>query len=111
VCQRNQAAPWEGLAAPGAGQEGEAGVTESDPYAHFNASVAAITKGAYDGPMRRLGAGPERVAKAIERALRRRRPPARIVITPSAKLMLLTRSMLNDRAWDVAMRRQFPAPR
>ncbi len=36
-----------------------------DPYAHFNATVGAVTKGAYEGPMRHLGAGPERVAKVI----------------------------------------------
>ena len=35
-----------------------------------------------------LGAGPERVAKVIERAITRRRPPARITITPSAKLSI-----------------------
>ena len=102
----------DGAAAEGAAvAEGEGGAYRDDPYAQFNASVAAITKGAYDGPMSRLGAGPERVAKTIERALRRRRPRARIVITPSAKLMLLTRKLLNDRAWDTAMRGQFPAPR
>jgi len=82
-----------------------------DPYAQFNATVGAVTKGAYDGPMRRLGAGPERVAKAIEKALTRRRPPARITITPSAKLTIGTRRVLSDRAWDAAMRRQFPQPR
>jgi NAD(P)-dependent dehydrogenase (short-subunit alcohol dehydrogenase family) len=81
-----------------------------DPYAQFNATVGAVTKGAYDGPMRRLGAGPERVAKAIEKALTRRRPPARITITPSAKLSIATRRVLSDRAWDAAMRRQFPQP-
>ena len=37
--------------------------------------------GAYDGPMRRLGAGPDRVAKVIERAITRRHPPARITVT------------------------------
>ncbi len=58
-----------------------------DPYAHFNATVGAVTKGAYDGPMRHLGGGPDRVAKVIERAITRRRPPARITITPSAKLL------------------------
>jgi len=67
-------------------------------------------KGAYDGPLRRLGAGPERVARAIEKALGRRRPPSRITITPSAKVSLATRRMLSDRAWDAAMRRQFPQP-
>jgi NAD(P)-dependent dehydrogenase (short-subunit alcohol dehydrogenase family) len=82
-----------------------------DPYAHFNATVGAVTKGAYDGPMRLLGAGPDRVAKVIERAIGRRRPPARITITPSAKITIATRRLLGDRAWDAAMRAQFPQPR
>jgi NAD(P)-dependent dehydrogenase (short-subunit alcohol dehydrogenase family) len=84
--------------------------SDDDPYARFNATVGAVTKGAYDGPMRLLGAGPERVARVIERALSRRRPPARITITPSAKITIATRRLLPDRAWDAAMRRQFPAP-
>ncbi len=82
-----------------------------DPYAHFNATVGAVTKGAYDGPMRLLGGSPDRVAKVIERALKRRRPPARITITPSAKLTLATRRLFTDRAWDATMRRQFPQPK
>jgi NAD(P)-dependent dehydrogenase (short-subunit alcohol dehydrogenase family) len=81
-----------------------------NPYARFNATVGAVTAGAYDGPMRHLGAGPERVAKVIERAITRRRPPARITITPSAKLSIATRRLLSDRAWDAAMRGQFPQP-
>jgi len=84
---------------------------DEDPYAHFNATVGAVTKGAYDGPMRLLGAGPDRVAKVIERAIGRRRPPARITITPSAKITIATRRLLGDRAWDAAMRAQFPQPR
>jgi NAD(P)-dependent dehydrogenase (short-subunit alcohol dehydrogenase family) len=83
---------------------------EEDPYAHFNAAVAAVTAGAYGGPMRHLGAGPERVAKVLERAITRSHPPARITITPSAKLSIATRRLLSDRAWDAAMRRQFPQP-
>jgi NAD(P)-dependent dehydrogenase (short-subunit alcohol dehydrogenase family) len=86
-----------------------AGAAE-DPYARFNATVGAVTAGAYDGPMRHFGAGPERVAKVIERAITRRRPPARITITPSAKLSIATRRLLSDRAWDAAMRGQFPQP-
>jgi NAD(P)-dependent dehydrogenase (short-subunit alcohol dehydrogenase family) len=81
-----------------------------DPYAHFNATVGAVTKGAYEGPMRHLGAGPERVAKVIARAITRSRPPTRITITPSAKLTIATRRLISDRAWDAAMRRQFPQP-
>jgi NAD(P)-dependent dehydrogenase (short-subunit alcohol dehydrogenase family) len=83
---------------------------QEDPYANFNAAVAAVTAGAYDGPMRHLGAGPERVAKVLERAITRSHPPARITITPSAKLSIATRRLLSDRAWDAAMRRQFPQP-
>jgi len=92
------------VGAPDAGGSGE------DPYARFNATVGAVTAGAYDGPMRHLGAGPERVARVIERAITRRRPPARITITPSAKLSIATRQLLSDRAWDAAMRAQFPQP-
>ncbi len=82
-----------------------------DPYAHFNATVGAVTKGAYEGPMRLLGGGPDRVAKVIEKTLRRGRPPARITITPSAKLAIASRRLFTDRAWDAAMRRQFPQPK
>jgi hypothetical protein len=71
--------------------------------------VGAVTAGAYDGPMRHFGAGPERVAKVIERAITRSHPPA--PITPSAKVLLATRRLLSDRAWDAAMRAQFPRPK
>jgi NAD(P)-dependent dehydrogenase (short-subunit alcohol dehydrogenase family) len=83
---------------------------DGDPYAEFNAVVRAATKGAYEGPMRRLGGGPERVAAVIERALRRGRPPTRVAITPSAKFSIALRRLLPDRAWDAAMRAQFPQP-
>jgi NAD(P)-dependent dehydrogenase (short-subunit alcohol dehydrogenase family) len=83
---------------------------DGDPYAQFNATVGAATQGAYEGPMRRLGAGPEKVAHTIERALRRRRPPTRVAITPSAKVTIAMRRVLPDRVWDAAMRQQFPQP-
>jgi hypothetical protein len=50
------------------------------------------------------------VTKAIERAITRTRAPARVTVTPSARLMITTRKLLSDRAWDAAMRRRFPAP-
>jgi NAD(P)-dependent dehydrogenase (short-subunit alcohol dehydrogenase family) len=100
-----------GEAATASMAEIETAAAGEDPYAHFNATVGAVTKGAYDGPMRLLGAGPDRVAKVIERALKRRRPPARITITPSAKLTLASRRLFTDRVWDAAMRRQFPQPK
>jgi NAD(P)-dependent dehydrogenase (short-subunit alcohol dehydrogenase family) len=105
------AGPGDG---PPAGESGSPagadGGSVENPYARFNATVGAVTAGAYEGPMRHLGAGPERVAKVIERAITRRRPPARITITPSAKLSIATRRLLSDRAWDAAMRAQFPQP-
>src|SRR5687767_6026574 len=48
------------------------------PYARFDAAVGAATAGAYDGAFaRRLGEGPETVAKAIERAMTAKRPRTR----------------------------------
>lgn len=84
--------------------------SSADPYAKFNATVATATQGAYEGPLRLFGAGPERVAKAIERSIRKRRAPTRVTITPSAKLTIPTRRLLPDRAWDALMRAQFPTP-
>jgi NAD(P)-dependent dehydrogenase (short-subunit alcohol dehydrogenase family) len=89
----------------------DAELSGEDPYATFNTTVGAVTKGAYDGPMKLLGGGPDRVAKVIERALTRRRPPARITITPSAKVTIAMRRVMPDRLWDAAMRSQFPQPR
>lgn len=91
-------------------EAGEASA-DGDPYAHFNATVGAVTKGAYEGPMRHFGGGPDRVAKAIEKALRRRRAPSRVVVTPSARTTIPLRRLLPDRVWDAAMRRQFPVPK
>jgi NAD(P)-dependent dehydrogenase (short-subunit alcohol dehydrogenase family) len=80
-------------------------------YERFNAKVAALTTGVYEGPMRRLGGGPDVVARAIEKAISRRRAPARVLVTPSARLTVFQRRLLPDRAWDAAMRAQFPQPR
>lgn len=100
-----------GEAAAASMTEVESGATNGDPYATFNATVGSVTKGAYDGPLRMLGAGPDRVAKVIEKAIRRRRAPTRITITPSAKLSIPSRRLMPDRAWDALMRAQFPTPK
>jgi len=81
-----------------------------DPYAAFNAKLAAMTTGVYEGPTRHLGGGPEVVAKAIERAISRRRAPTRMLLTPSAKLMVAQRKLMPDRLWDATMRSQLPQP-
>jgi NAD(P)-dependent dehydrogenase (short-subunit alcohol dehydrogenase family) len=84
---------------------------DDDPYAGFNAAVGAATVGAYEGPMKRLGGGPETVARAIERAISSRRPKTRYKVTASARLALMQRRLLTDRAWDAVMRSQFPSPK
>jgi NADP-dependent 3-hydroxy acid dehydrogenase YdfG len=82
-----------------------------DPYKRFNTKLAAMTAGVYEGPMRHLGGGPEVVAKAIEKAISRRRPPSRMLLTPSAHLTVLQRKLLPDRLWDAMLRTQMPEPR
>jgi NADP-dependent 3-hydroxy acid dehydrogenase YdfG len=83
---------------------------DSGAYGDFNRKVAELTEGAYKGPMAKLGAGPEAVAKAIERALTARRPKARYPVTASARLMMGQRRLMPDRLWDRVMRTQFPTP-
>jgi NAD(P)-dependent dehydrogenase (short-subunit alcohol dehydrogenase family) len=82
------------------GSTAAAGVGAEGPYAEFNAAVARSTREAYSGPLSRLGGGPEVVAAAIERALARDRPPARLPVTASARLLMGLRRVLPDRAWD-----------
>ena len=81
------------------------------PYAEFNHGVATATAGAYEGPMARLGGGPETVAGKVEKAISIRRPRARYPVTPSARMMLGLRGVLPDRGWDAVMGRNFPRPR
>jgi NAD(P)-dependent dehydrogenase (short-subunit alcohol dehydrogenase family) len=84
---------------------------DDGPYADFNKAVTEATTGAYEGPMARLGAGPEAVAKAIRRALSARRPKTRYPVTASARVMLTQRKLMPDRAWDAMMGSQYTRPR
>jgi NADP-dependent 3-hydroxy acid dehydrogenase YdfG len=83
----------------------------ADPYKRFNTKLAAMTADVYEGPMRHLGGGPDVVAKAIEKAISRRRAPSRMLLTPSARLTVLQRKLLPDRLWDAMLRTQMPEPR
>jgi NAD(P)-dependent dehydrogenase (short-subunit alcohol dehydrogenase family) len=80
-------------------------------YGEFNQKLSALTKGVYEGPMKVFGGGPDVVAKAIERAIKRRRPPTRMRLTPSAKSAIVSHRLMPDRLWDLAMRSQYPTPR
>jgi NAD(P)-dependent dehydrogenase (short-subunit alcohol dehydrogenase family) len=84
---------------------------ESAPYSEFNTAVAAATAGAYEGPMARLGAGPEAVAKRIERALAAHHPRPRYKVAASAHMLLGMRGVMSDRMWDRFVGTQFPRPK
>ena len=58
--------------------------------------------------MAKLGAGPEAVAKKIEKAISSRRPKTRYPVTASARLALTQRKLLTDRMWDRVLASQFP---
>jgi hypothetical protein len=79
-------------------------------YDHFNRKVAEATVRAYEGPLAKLGGGPEAVARVIDRALSAARPRARYLVTPSARLAIAQRRLTPDRVWDMFMRAQFPQP-
>jgi short-subunit dehydrogenase len=78
------------------------------PYAEFNQMVASTTVGAYEG---RGATGPDTVAKRIEKAITRKRPRTRYLITAGARVLLRVRKLLPDRGWDALMRSQFKPPK
>jgi NAD(P)-dependent dehydrogenase (short-subunit alcohol dehydrogenase family) len=84
---------------------------DEGPYAKFNAEVSATTEGAYTGPASRIAAEPEAVSRAIHKAIARRRPRPRYVITLGARAMIAMRRLLPDRGWDAMMASQFKRPR
>jgi NADP-dependent 3-hydroxy acid dehydrogenase YdfG len=84
---------------------------KAGPYAEFNEAVGTATAGIYEGPMAKLGAGPEAVARKIEKAISARRPKTRYPVTASARLALTQRKLLTDRMWDAVLGSQFPRPK
>jgi NADP-dependent 3-hydroxy acid dehydrogenase YdfG len=99
-----------GEVASGSVAKGEEGHGDG-VYADFNRHVAKVTAEAYEGPLVKLGGGPEKVAAAIAAALTAKRPKARYPVTPSAHLLIGQRRLTPDRVWDLMMRAQFPTPK
>jgi NAD(P)-dependent dehydrogenase (short-subunit alcohol dehydrogenase family) len=89
----------------------ESGTAGDGPYAEFNAAVAKMTAGAYDGPLSKLGGGPETVARKIEKAISRRRPRTRYPVTASARMIMGIHTVLPDRGWDAFNASNFPRPK
>ena len=50
------------------------------------------------------------MARAIEKAIVKRRPKARYPVTPSARLLIGQRALFTDRMWDRFVGSQFPRP-
>jgi NAD(P)-dependent dehydrogenase (short-subunit alcohol dehydrogenase family) len=88
----------------------DAAAPSGSPYAAFREALKQGIRDLYDGPMARIAAEPEDVAKTIQRAITARRPRTRYVITVAARAMIATRRLLPDRAWDLLMRAQLPMP-
>jgi NAD(P)-dependent dehydrogenase (short-subunit alcohol dehydrogenase family) len=88
----------------------ETGGESEGPYGEFNAAVGKATAEAYEGPLAKLGGGPEKVARKIEIALTARNPRPRYKVTPSAGLAMAQRRLLSDRMWDRVLTTQFPRP-
>jgi NAD(P)-dependent dehydrogenase (short-subunit alcohol dehydrogenase family) len=86
-------------------------VETDGPYGKFNADVARVTAGAYEGPMARFGGGPEKVAAKISKALTARRPSTRYKVTASAGVIMGMRKGMTDRMWDRFVSSQYPRPK
>ena len=99
------------------GETGAASVDEASQagagsdYAEFNSNVQKATAEIYEGAVAKIaGAGPEAVAKAIEKSISRRRAPSRVRVTASARAVIVQRRLMPDRMWDAVMASQFPRP-
>ena len=87
------------------GVSGPANRQRASPEVALNESVAKRVQATYRG---RMAAPPEAVARTIEKAASARHPRTRCVVTAGARMLLLTRRLLPDRAFDAVLRTQFP---
>ena len=86
---------------------------DGGPYDHFNQAVGKITSGAYDNGVliKLVGAGPERVARTVEKALKTPLPRRIYRVTPSARVLIAQRRLLGAHAWEAMMAAQYPRPK
>jgi NAD(P)-dependent dehydrogenase (short-subunit alcohol dehydrogenase family) len=84
---------------------------DDGPYTTYNAQIAETARTWQEGPNARLAASPHDVAQTIEKAIAADgRPKARYRVAPSAAIMLTTRKVLPDAAFEALVRSQFPSP-
>ena len=83
-----------------------AGSTATDsPYAGATRAVEKAMAGSYDNAL--LTAGPDAVARTVERALTAARPRSRYVVTPAARAMITARAVAPGKVWDRMVRLNF----
>jgi NAD(P)-dependent dehydrogenase (short-subunit alcohol dehydrogenase family) len=83
---------------------------DDGPYSDYMAGVVEAAMTYQEGPMARLACEPQDVAETIRKAIEDDRPRARYRVAASAPLMLTTRKLLPDAAFDAFIRTQFPSP-
>src|SRR4051794_4592994 len=83
---------------------------QDGPYSEYMRGVVQSAMTYQEGPMARLACEPQDVAVTIRKAIDDERPRARYRVAASAPLMLTTRKLLPDAAFDAFIRTQFPSP-
>lgn len=81
-----------------------------DPYAELTVAIGDQLRGAHRGALALTSAGPEVVARVIERAARARRPRTRYPVPFTARMFIVSRRLLGDRLWDASLRKRYPQP-
>jgi NAD(P)-dependent dehydrogenase (short-subunit alcohol dehydrogenase family) len=84
---------------------------DGSPYAAFNSALSQAIRDAYDGPMGRMAAGPEAVARVIEKAISASKPRTRYPVTAAARMLMGLRRWLPDRAFDGMLKMQLTPPK
>jgi NAD(P)-dependent dehydrogenase (short-subunit alcohol dehydrogenase family) len=79
--------------------------SHDSPYRDTAQSVEKAIAQSYRNKL--LTAGPDAVARVVERALAARRPKSRYVVTPAARALITTRAVSPGKVWDRAMRLNF----
>ncbi|WDZ87707.1 oxidoreductase [Micromonospora cathayae] len=92
------------LQAVAAGTSG-AGDAPAGPYAALVGAVDRTMAQSYRNPL--LAAGPDAVARVIERAVTSRRPRTRYLVTAAARVMVHSRRLFGARVFDAVNRLQF----
>ncbi len=88
--------------------ERRANVDGDGAYAEYNDAIAEYTHAWKDGAAARLACDSDDVAEAISKAIKTRR--SRYRVAASARMLMATRKVLPDVAFDAFMRTQFPSP-